>query len=79
MGDLGVNLLLRLSYWLSEWRTDRRQLCEWRFRIKHGFWCDHHIVRHPSGVVCGWTGWRMANLGANKYRNCRTCHRWEWV
>jgi hypothetical protein len=32
-----------------------------------------------SHAIAGFTPWRMANLGANKWRQCLTCRRWEWV
>lgn len=52
----------------------RRQLRELIFRVVVGYWCTHTI-----GGIDAFTPWRMVNGGANKYRWCQCCDRWEWV
>lgn len=62
-----------------------RKITELRFRAVHGYWCTHEahswVQRggHVQRNLSGFTPWRFANEGRNKYRRCLTCRRWEWA
>lgn len=59
-----------------------RQLCEWWFRVEEGRYCRHELYGGDASgadAVSTFTPWTMANMGANQYRWCRVCMRWEWV
>lgn len=73
-------------------RVFGHQFTEWRYRRQAGVWCDHedHVVRAGARQFTidrfdgpdhdpGMTEWRMANFGANKWRSCQRCGRFEWV
>lgn len=67
----------------------RRQMRELWHRIRKGRWCMHTKVVYHGYVpqldhedyeeISTLTPWMMANGGANKYRSCNECGRFEWV